>query len=200
MVLLNSNAQHIFWLGRYLSRTRCLCSHFPFLDNDTALAYAHAFCLPAFDASSLNELVLDPTQPLSFNQQFQVAKDNIQELRGVLSARAYAELMKLIKTADRNAGYICDVVTDCEDILEAESSDVFLFFSLGQSVEQLDQQLRLGEETTRTLCKIDYVVETLIEMGWKSLQTCWKQLRAAPDLMQFYQFSDHIHRMFEADA
>ena len=91
------------------------------------MAYAHAFCLPAFDASSLNELVLDSTQPTSFTQQFQVAKDNIQELRGVLSGKAYSELLKLIKTADQNAGYICDVVTDCAEILEAESSDVFLF-------------------------------------------------------------------------
>lgn len=90
MVLLNTNAQHIFWLGRYLSRTQFLCSHFPFLDDEAAVAYAHAFCLPAFDASSLNELVLDSTQPTSFTQQFQVAKDNIQELRGVLSGKAYS--------------------------------------------------------------------------------------------------------------
>lgn len=61
--------------------------------------------------------------PSSFRWQ----KDNIQELRGVLSGKAYSELLKLIKTADQNAGYICDVVTDCAEILEAESSDVFLF-------------------------------------------------------------------------
>lgn len=125
--LLNSNAQHIFWLGRYLSRTQFLCAHFPFLEDDAAVAYAHAFCLPAFDASSLNELVLDPAQPYSFHQQFKVARDNIQELRGVLSAKAYAELNRLIRTADQNAGYICDVVTDCQDILEGEAPDVFLF-------------------------------------------------------------------------
>ncbi|HAB42491.1 MAG TPA: hypothetical protein DCE70_02820 [Acinetobacter sp.] len=200
MVLLNTNAQHIFWLGRYLSRTQFLCSHFPFLDDEAAVAYAHAFCLPAFDASSLNELVLDSTQPTSFTQQFQVAKDNIQELRGVLSGKAYSELLKLIKTADQNAGYICDVVTDCAEILEAESSDVFLFFSLGQCLEQLDQQLRLGEDTTRTLCKIDYIVDTLCEIGWGSVKQYWTQLRAAPDLKHLYQFSDHIHRLFEADV
>ena len=47
---------------------------FSILDDEAAVAYAHAFCLPAFDASSLNELVLDSTQPTSFTQQFQVAK------------------------------------------------------------------------------------------------------------------------------
>ncbi len=43
MVLLNSNAQHIFWLGRYLSRTHFLCARFPFLEDEAAVAYAHAF-------------------------------------------------------------------------------------------------------------------------------------------------------------
>lgn len=200
MVLLNTNAQHIFWLGRYLSRTQFLCSNFPFLEDDVAVAYAHAFCLPAFDASSLNELVLDPAQPASFNQQFNFAKDNIQELRGVLSSKTYAELNQLIKTANENAGYICDVVNDCQDILESESEDVFLFFSLGQNLERLDQDLRLGGDVQATISKIDYIIETLVQMGWSDLQSYWSNLRAEPDLMNFYQFSDYIQHMFEADV
>lgn len=200
MVLLNSNAKHIFWLGRYLARTHFLCARFPFLEDEAALTYAHAFCLPAFDASSLNELLLDPTQLASFSQQLGIAKDNIQELRGVLSASGYAEMMKLIKTADKNAGYICEVVNECEEILEAESSDIFLFFSLGQCVEQLDHHLRLGEETGTTLGKIDYIVKILVEMGWGDLKQYWEQLRAEPNRIEFYQFSDHIHQLFEADV
>lgn len=200
MVLLNSNAQHIFWLGRYLSRTQFLCAYFPFVADEEAVAYSHAFCLPAFDAQSLNALVLDESQPASFTQQFKIAKDNIQELRGVLSSMAYAELNKLIKTADQNPGYICEVIADCQDILEAESSDVFLFFSLGQCLEQLDHKLRLGHDTELTISKINYVVETLVKMGWKSLDDYWQQLRADTDLIRFYQFSDHIHHMFEIDV
>ncbi len=200
MVLLNSNAKHIFWLGRYLARTHFLCARFPFLEDEAALTYAHAFCLPAFDASSLNELLLDPIQLASFSQQLGIAKDNIQELRGVLSTSGYAEMMKLIKTADKNAGYICEVVNECEEILEAESSDIFLFFSLGQCVEQLDHHLRLGEETGTTLGKIDYIVKILVEMGWGDLEQYWEQLRAEPNRIEFYQFSDHIHQLFEADV
>ncbi|WP_347452774.1 alpha-E domain-containing protein [Acinetobacter thermotolerans] len=197
MILLSSNAEHIFWLGRYLARTQFLCAHFPFLEDEAAVAYAHAFCLPAFDASSLNELVLDPAQPYSFHQQFKIAKDNIQELRGILSAKAYAELNRLIKTADQNAGYICDVVPDCQDILEGESPGIFLFFSLGQCLEQLDQQMRLGESTAVTISKVDYVIETLVQMGWNDLKEYWDQLRKNTDLNNFYQFSDYIHHMFE---
>lgn len=44
-----------------------------------------------FDASSLNSLLLDAEQPSSFTQQFKHAKDNVQDLRGVFSAKAYAE-------------------------------------------------------------------------------------------------------------
>ncbi len=33
--------------------------------------------------------------------------------------------------------YICDVAADCHEVIEAESEDVFLFFSLGQNIEQL---------------------------------------------------------------
>lgn len=200
MVLLNTNAQHIFWLGRYLSRTQFLCAHFPFVDDDAALKYAHAFCLNAFDAASLNELVVDDTQPVSFKQQFQNAKDNIQELRGVFSAKAYAELSKLIKSADQNVGYICDVVTDCQDILEAESKDVFLFFSLGQCLEELDQKLRLGQSIKTSLVKIDYVIKTLVDLGWSDLEEYWVRLHSDPDLMSFYQFSDYIQQMFELDV
>ena len=200
MVLLNSNAQHIFWLGRYLSRTQFLCAHFPFGADEEAVAYSHAFCLPAFDAESLNALVLDESQPASFSQQFKIAKDNIQELRGVLSSMAYAELNKLIKTADQNPGYICEVIADCQDILEAESSDVFLFFSLGQCLDQLDLELRLVYDTEMTISQIDYVVEALVQMGWVSLNDYWQQLRGDIDLICFYQFCDHIHHMFEVDV
>lgn len=200
MVLLNSNAQHIFWLGRYLARTQFLCAQFPFSKDEEAIAYAHAFCLPAFDASSLNALVLDNTQPASFTQQFQTAKDNIHELRGVLSALAYAELNQLIKNVDETSGYICDVVNDCQDVLEAESEDLFLFFSLGQSLEQLDHALRFNQESNTAVAKIDGIVDTLVTMGWSNLETYWQQLRTDTDLMRFYQFSDYIHHMFEAEV
>jgi len=119
MILLNSNAEHIFWLGRYLTRTQYLCSIFPFQEDEAARDYAHAFCLPAFDASSLNELVLDPQQSSSFISQFQYAQNNILDLRGVLSAQGYAELNKLIQNASENAGYICDVAADCHEVLSA---------------------------------------------------------------------------------
>lgn len=200
MILLSRNAQQIFWLGRYLTRIQYLCSQFPFKYNDDALQYAHAFCLPAFDAASLNELILNPEQPVSFHQQFQYAKDNIQDLRGVLSAHAYAELNQYIKNAKENPAYICDVVGDCHEVLEAEASDIFLFFKLGQHLEQLDRQLRLKQDIQGTVYYIEVVVGLLTQAGWDSLPEIWMKLKQQPDSMHFYQFSDHIQQLFEADA
>lgn len=200
MILLNSNAEHIFWLGRYLTRTQYLCSLFPFQDNEAARSYAHAFCLPAFDADSLNELAADPQHPASFASQFQYAQNNILDLRGVLSAQAYAELNQLIRNANENSGYICDVAAECQEALEAESEDVFLFFSLGQRIEDLDRQLRLHQDASLTLQKISRIAAVLAGIGWGGLNEAWHQLQAQPGSTQFYHFSDHIQTLFEAGA
>lgn len=200
MILLSSNAQHIFWLGRYLTRIQYLCSQFPFTDTQEALQYAHAFCLAAFDETSLNELVLDHEQPASFYQQFQYAKNNVHDLRAILSEHAYAELNQLIRTASENPAFICDVVGECQDVLEAEAQDVFLFFSLGQYVEQLDRQIRLQQDCEFTMHQLEKVVNLVVEMGWKTLEEPWFKLKAYPEYTGFYQFSDHIQTLFEADA
>jgi uncharacterized alpha-E superfamily protein len=200
MILLSSNAQQIFWLGRYLTRVQYLCSQFPFEDDQLARDYANAFALAAYDAASLNTLLNDTQQMASFSQQFQCAKDNIQDLRGVLSSKSYAELNQLIKTASEDKSYICDVVNECHDILEAESQDVFLFFVLGQNVEQLDRQLRLQQDTQETLVDLEKIIDLLSHVGWSTLKSAWLQLQMLPNSMNFYRFSDHVQQLFEVDV
>ena len=80
MNLSSSDAREIFWLARYLTRIQYVCQQFPFKQNDAALTYAHAFCLPAFDAASLNELILNEEQPASFAMQFEQTQIKIQNL------------------------------------------------------------------------------------------------------------------------
>ncbi|WP_089605568.1 alpha-E domain-containing protein [Acinetobacter piscicola] len=198
MILLSTNAQNIFWLGRYLTRIQYLCSQFPFKNNTSALDYAHAFCLPAFDASSLNEMILDAEQPASFHQQFQNAKNNIYDLRGVISAQSFAELNQLLQQAEKNAGLICDVCDECNDVLEAEEDELlFLFFSLGQKMEQLDRQIRLKQTSAQTLQELGGLIESLDQQGLASLPDAWIELKKQPDSMRYYHFSDHIDSLFE---
>lgn len=200
MILLNTSAENIFWLGRYISRIQYLCHQFPFKKDDDAVQYAHAFCLPAFDALSLNELVLDENYPASFKQQFLYAKDNIHSLRGVLTAYGYAELNKLINMASENSGYICDVVGECLDVLEAESHDVFLFFKLGQNIEKIDRLIRFKLDITEALQELSIVITLLENLGWDAITAAWDRLLSQKNADNFYQFSDCIHQMFEVDA
>ena len=200
MILLNTSAENIFWLGRYISRIQYLCHQFPFKQDDEAIQYAHAFCLPAYDAISLNELVLDENNEVSFKQQFAYTKDNIHSLRGVLTAFGYAELNKLIKMASENPGYICDVVGECLDVLEAESHDVFLFFKLGQNIEQIDRLIRLNQNIEEALQELSIVIALLEELGWEAITEAWGDLLKDPNADSFYKFSYSIHQMFEVDA
>ena len=200
MIILNSNAQNIYWVGRYLARIQNLCGQFPFQTDEQALAYAHAFCLPAFNASSLNELVMSPEQPASFYQQFQLVIHNIHDLRGVLSIDADCGLKQKIDTAKLNAGLICTVVDECSDVLEAENEDIFLFFSMGQLFENLDRQLRLNQDIHVTIQSLSGVIEMLKAKGWDSLDEAWQHLLEHRNAHSFYQLNDQVQCLFEVDA
>ena len=82
---------------------------------------------------------------------------------------------------------ICDVIADCREVLEAEPEETFLFYSLGQTLEQLDRQLRLKQDQTQTLEQISALIEVLEQMGWDSLDTAWQQLKTQPDQINFYK-------------
>ena len=88
----------------------------------------------------------------------------------------------------------------CQDVLESEASDVFLFFSLGQMIEQLDRQIRLKQDAQNTLVEIENIVMLLKEMGWLNLAQAWLELKSQPDAMSFYHFSDYIQQLFEVDV
>ncbi len=200
MILLSSNANNIFWLGRYLTRIQYFCNKLPFTDDQKAIDFSHAFCLPPYDAASLNTLALDPEQQFSLMSQFAVARDNIHELRAVLSANTYAEMIQLVKNASSQPGYICDVVSECNELSESESEDVFLFFSLGQKLELLDSLIRFKQDPSAVLNEIDVIVGLLNELGWTALDDAWISLKQSPDTMSLYHFGDQLQLMFEGTA
>ena len=178
MILLSSNANNIFWLGRYLTRIQYFCNKLPFTDDQKAIDFSHAFCLPAYDAASLNTLALDPEQQFSLMSQFAVARDNIHELRAVLSANTYAEMIQLVKNASSQPGYICDVVSECNGVRESESED----------------------DPSAVLNEIDVIVGLLNELGWTALDDAWISLKQSPDTMSLYHFGDQLQLMFEGTA
>ena len=197
--LSSSDAREIFWLARYLTRIQYVCQQFPFKQNDAALTYAHAFCLPAFDAASLNELILNEEQPASFVMQLEQTQRKIKNLAQVFSKSTYAELKHCIQNACDNASYIGEVLQDCEALLDAEPQQIYLFFQLGQRIEQLDRQIRLKQSTEKTLLQLEMIVQCLKDLGWTSLVDAWVELKQQPDTMHFYHFSDHIQHLLSVD-
>ena len=117
----------------------------------------------------------------------------------MLSDQAYTELKLFIHSARDNASYICDVVQDCYEVLEAEPQSIFLFFQLGQKLEQLDRQIRLKQLTEMTVLQLDVIVQLLKDLGWVSLAEAWQQLKQQPDSMNFYHLSDHIQHLLAVD-
>ncbi len=86
MILLRSSAQHVYWLGRYLYRIQYVTNQLPFTDDRQAADFAYALCLQIDSADNLNQFMLDKQQPFSLLNQLEIARDNIHELRGLLSA------------------------------------------------------------------------------------------------------------------
>ncbi|KAA8735010.1 alpha-E domain-containing protein [Acinetobacter qingfengensis] len=197
MILLSTAAKNIFWLGRYLSRIQQACHQLPFTDDKRAVKYAHAFCLPAWDAQSLNGLFLDPEQPFSIQSQFRYIRTNIQQLRAVFSPVTYAELNRLTKDISGQSEAICQVVQECSEILEGEIEQIFLFYRLGRVVEDLDHQCRMDEVTQTKLNEIDDILELLKNYGWYGCGESWQQLCQSSNMNTLYEFSDDLAQMFE---
>lgn len=198
MILLKSNAHSFYWLGRYLARIQLLCVQMPF-QQDQAAQFALAFGLPVDEAVALNECLLDPSQACSIVQHFQQLQANIQDLRGVLSGAAYAELNRLIRMVHHQTDQICAVVEACTEIVEAESQDIFLFFSLGQQLEQLDWQLRLQQPIVQSLQNLDPLCQMLVTLHW-GIETAWNDFKQQRSLNTLYPFTRQLQVQFEAVA
>ncbi|MEB3752928.1 alpha-E domain-containing protein [Acinetobacter sp. MD2(2019)] len=197
MQLLTSNAYNILWTGRYLARIDFFCKHIPLQEDQLAQQIAAAFYLPAQNAETLNRLVLDPEQLCSFNQLFQAVYDNVQSLRGVLSSNGYAELNALFKQSKNNPGYICDALNDFDQILEGESNDLFLFFSLGKTVELLDHKVRLHEPADELVAVMDSFMPVLHDYDWREFERSWHDFKAQKDLQSFFSFVQRLQQVFE---
>ncbi|MHA3982493.1 alpha-E domain-containing protein [Acinetobacter venetianus] len=200
MHLLSSSAQHIYWLGRYLFHIGYVVQHLPFTNDQQAETFAQALCLHIDDAENLNQFMLDPQQPYSLISQLEIARDNIQELRGLLTAKAYAELNHLIKNVKCEAENIRAVIDDCCEILKAEQPDIFLFFYLGQSIEKIDTYFRFQHNIHNVLETVDPVVVLLYDLGWQDLQSSWEILKNQPYVNQFYAFTYQLENQFEVYA
>ncbi|MGN5754288.1 alpha-E domain-containing protein [Acinetobacter calcoaceticus] len=197
MVLLNSSAHQIYWLGRYLMRIKFAASHLPFTQDEKATKFAAAFGLVIENAELLNHYMLDKKQTFSLLNQFIIAKDNIQELRGILSSKAYAELNHVINTLQAQPEILRNAVGQCTQILEAENEDVCLFLHLGQKIEQFDIELRFGQDLSSLVLELDILVKRLADLGWENIDQNWQVLKQQLTWDAYYTFTQQLENMFE---
>ncbi|KRI78570.1 alpha-E domain-containing protein [Acinetobacter pittii] len=197
MVLLNSSAHQIYWLGRYLMRVKFAASHLPFTEDEKATRFAAAFGLVIENAELLNHYMLDKKQTFSLLNQLIIAKDNIQELRGILSSHAYAELNNVINTLQAQPDVLSKAVEQCTQILEAEHEDIRLFLHLGQKIEQFDIELRFGEDLSVLISELDIVVQQLANLNWENINENWQALKRQLTWDAYYIFTQQLENMFE---
>ncbi|MDQ9951500.1 MULTISPECIES: alpha-E domain-containing protein [Acinetobacter] len=197
MVLLNSSAHQIYWLGRYLMRVKFAASHLPFTEDEKATKFAAAFGLVIENAELLNHYMLDKKQTFSLLNQLIIAKDNIQELRGILSSHAYAELNNVINTLQPQPDALSKAVEQCTQILEAEHEDVRLFLHLGQKIEQFDIELRFGEDLSVLVLELDLVVQQLANLNWENIDENWQVLKQQLTWDAYYTFTQQLENMFK---
>ncbi|PTV46982.1 MULTISPECIES: alpha-E domain-containing protein [Acinetobacter] len=197
MVLLNSSAHQIYWLGRYLMRVKFAASHLPFTEDEKATRFAAAFGLFIENAELLNHYMLDKKQTFSLLNQLIIAKDNIQELRGILSSHAYAELNNVINTLQAQPDALSKAVEQCTQILEAEHEDVRLFLHLGQKIEQFDIELRFGEDLSVLISELDTVVQRLANLNWENIDENWQALKQQLTWGAYYTFTQQLENIFE---
>ncbi|NUF34914.1 alpha-E domain-containing protein [Acinetobacter oleivorans] len=197
MVLLNSSAHQIYWLGRYLMRIKFAASYLPFTQDEKATKFAAAFGLVIENAELLNHYMLDKKQTFSLLNQFIIAKDNIQELRGILSSKAYAELNHVINTLQAQPEILRNAVGQCTQILETENEDVCLFLHLGQKIEQFDIELRFGQDLSPLVLELDILVKRLADLGWENIDQNWQVLKQQLTWDAYYTFTQQLENMFE---
>ncbi len=197
MILLRSNAHHIYWLGRYLCRVDYLAKQISTIEQQQNENFVHFFGLNFDDIQQLNEFMLDRQQPNSLISQLERGIDNIHALRAVLRADCYAQLNNLIKTTEIEISAIQNVAVKCHELLATEQDDFGLFLQLGHLVEQLDQQFRSSSQQIFELDQMNLSVEQLSNLGWNDLPKSWINLKQQPTLNHFYRFTQKLEHQFE---
>ena len=197
MIMLLSTASNLYWLGRLMVRVDNICRLLPFKDDEEAVAYSHAFSLPAFNAETLNQLLNDDEQPTSIAANLDLIRENMQSVRGVISQDFFECLNALTNPKQEFKPKACELILSCCETVLREDRNVHLFWRLGQCIEQIDFALRLQHSAEMAINDLRAVVEMLSPIGWQALEAPWVELQQRQDINALYSFCDQMQALFE---
>ncbi len=197
MIMLLSTASNLYWLGRLMIRVDGICRLLPFTDDEEAVGFSHAFCLPAWNAETLNQLLYDENQPSSITASLLAVRENMQTVRGVISQQLFECLNVLTNPQQNFKVKACELISGCCEAILNEDDHVRLFWQLGQSIEQIDIALRLKHSPEMAILDLRTVVEMLSPIGWQALEAPWVELQQRQDINALYSFCDQMQALFE---
>lgn len=195
MILSLSTATHLYWLGRYMVRVEGICQLAPFQNDQKALQFAHAFCLPAWNTASLERLLHDPAQPSSLPSNLAVIQENAQSVRGVISQATFEALNTLWRMRHDPSSSTCELLATAKAAFAQEQGLVQTFWSLGQAIEAVDMSLRLEDSPQPALDVLQQVQQYLPE-AWQRPKRLIDSVLAYPSATSFYSLTDGLNEMF----
>ncbi len=195
MILSLSTATHLYWLGRYMVRVEGICQLAPFQNDQKAMQFAHAFCLPAWNVESLERLLHDPVQPSSLPSNLAVIQENAQSVRGVISQATFEALNTLWRMRDHPEVSTCQLLAQAKAAFAHEQGLVQTFWSLGQAIEAVDMSLRL-EDSPQPALAILKTVQPCLPETWQRPKRLIDSVLSYPSASSFYSLTDGLSEMF----
>ncbi len=195
MILPLSTASNLYWLGRYLVRVDGLFHLIPFTDDLEAQSFAHAFNLPAWNAETLNALIHDPQQSGSLPSNLDAVKQNVQAVRGVLTAPTFEAFHALSRFPGLPPEDMHFMLQSCRASFKEEGEMVQLFCRMGEVVERIDIALRLIKNPAAEITALAEILDAL-PIGWQRLKEPIMHLNRRYDRVAFYDLSDRVQELF----
>ncbi len=197
MILSLSNAQGLFWLGRYMVRNSYILTSLPFEDDDRARRFARAFSVSAWNAESLTDQLLNPEHEFSAPANLEHIQACVQQARGRIPAHAFecfnamwrqrfdeqADMFELLKTAEAS-------MAECVP-------EVKLFWQLGTQIEVVETALRLANNPMQMIELLTKMAMQLPMPYWQPIVDQCEVLKQRPSFDAYYDLCDQLNDFFK---
>jgi hypothetical protein len=184
MILSLSNAQGLFWLGRYMVRNTYILSSLPFEDHDRARRFARAFSVSAWDAQSLTD-------------HLEHIQSCVQQARGLIPAHAFECFNAMWRQRFDDNVNMLGLLKAAEASMVACLPEVKLFWLLGVQLETVETALRLANNPMQAIDQLIQVAMQLPMPYWQPVVDQCELLKQRPSFVAYYDLCDQLNDIFK---